>query len=216
MWGRCCTRSELLKQIQIGCWIVVQMFDRSSLSTKLSLHTFGRLTPRSHRWYLKDATHLTGSEVWFIQWFPLPESWFVYDMEDVLNQCFGSDITFNMSWRWHPMSVITTKNPPKMWRIFANRRNKQITGFHRTVWLREKLRMGFATVGCLMVKFPSTGSFSWWNFAPQNHGGLWKMTSLTSIFNGWQKEPTTQLQCCGECIPNSPASGQPFYPTKKK
>ena len=45
MWGRCCTRSELLKQIQIGCWIVVQMFDRSSLSTKLSLHTFGRLTP---------------------------------------------------------------------------------------------------------------------------------------------------------------------------
>ena len=59
------------------------------------------------------------------------------------------------------------KSPPKMGRIFANKRNKQITGFHRTVWLREKLRMGFATVGCLMVKFPSTGSFSWRNFAPQ-------------------------------------------------
>lgn len=94
MWGRCCTRSNFLSKSQLcaellfGAFDYVRMqhqtFHPSSVSRKLSLQTFGRLTPRSHRWYLKDATHLTGSEVWFIQEFPLPESWFVYDMEDVL------------------------------------------------------------------------------------------------------------------------------------
>lgn len=57
------------------------------------------------------------------------------------------------------MSVITTKNPPKMGRIFANKRNKQITGFQDCLITGES-QDGFATVGCLTLKFRSSGSFS--------------------------------------------------------